>query len=377
MPPVRVLHVVGQMNRGGLETWLMHVLRHVDRDRVRMDFLVTREPPGEYDDEIRSRGSSVVVARGLPSNPALFARRVLSALRSRGPYGPYDVVHSHLNHFSGFVLALARGAAVPVRIAHSHTDTSSLDAPASLRRRWYLKAMDAALQRCATLGLAVSAEAAASLFGPRWRDDARFRVLRCGLDFGPFSVAPDAAVRGDMGVPSDALVFGHVGRFDENKNQGFLVRVLAAALARDARAHLLLVGGGPLRATVEGEAARLGVRERVAFAGVRADVPRVLRASDVFLFPSLHEGLPLVGLEAQAAGLPIVSSDRVTREVVVIPELFTWVSPLESPERWAEAALAAVARRVAPDRAVARLEQSEFSLARSISGLLHAYGAAA
>lgn len=370
MRPVRVLHVVAQMNRGGIETWLMQVLRNVDPKRVRMEFLTTRAAPGHYDDEIGALGSAVVTCES-PSSPALFAERFLAVLARRGPY---DVVHSHIHHFSGFVLALARVGAVPIRVAHSHLDTQQMDAEADLRRRVYLVSMTAALRAFSTHGLAVSAPAAEALFGPKWRGDPRWEIARCGLDFRAFRAPTDvAAVRAELGIPPDAVVLGHVGRFETQKNHELLLRIAAAAIRREPRAFLVLVGDGPLRERVDAAATRLGVRDRVVFAKVRADVARVLRAFDVFVLPSLREGLPLVALEAQAAGLAIVLSDCITREVVVVPELFTWRSLADSPDAWAEAALSAALQGRPVIDTVAALDQSEFSLSRSISSLLDVY----
>ncbi len=373
MASVRVLHVVGQMNLGGIETWLVQVLRRADRARVRMDFLVSTAQPGHYDEELRRLGAAVIPCES-PSNPPRYARRFLEVLRGRGPY---DVVHSHVHHFSGFVLSLARHARVPVRIAHAHSDTRSADAGVDAPRRLYLAAMRTALRLSATRGFAVSAEAAAALFGPRWRADPRWRVARCGIDLEPFRARVDAAaVRAELGVPPDAVVLGHAGRLDPLKNHALLLRMVRDAARLDGRAFLLLVGDGPIRGRLEADAASLGVRDRVVFAGARGDVPRVLRAMDVFVMPSLREGLPLAVLEAQAAGLPVVLSDRITDEVEVIPELFTRRSLSAPASAWAEAALAAAAaRRLRDSEAIARLERSDFSLARSLESLLEAYGA--
>jgi glycosyltransferase involved in cell wall biosynthesis len=374
MAPVRVLQVVAQMNRGGIETWLMQVLRHLDPQRIRMEFLVTRAAPGHYDAEIRALGSTTIPCE-TPAQPARFTGRMLRVLRARGPY---DVVHSHVHHFSGVVLAVARCGGVPVRIAHSHLDTADADKAAPPARRLYLGLMRRALDWSATHGLAVSEVAAVALFGARWRSDPRFEIARCGLDFEVFSGPEDsAAVRAELGLPADALVLVHVGRFDPQKNHALLLRVAAAVFAQEPGARLLMLGDGPLRAGVEDEAARLRIRDRVVFAGVRTDVARVLHACDVFVFPSVREGLPLVGLEAQAAGLPIVLSDIITREVVVLPDLFTWRSISDPPERWAEAVLAAAHRRAPVAKAVAALEASEFSMVRSLPALLDVYRRAA
>lgn len=371
MVPVRVLHVVGRMDRGGVETWLVQLLHAADPHRVRMEFLTSSAEPGHYDGEIASAGSAVIPCER-PSAPLAYARRLQRVLRERGPY---DVVHSHLHHFSGLALAVAAREGVRVRIAHSHLDTRRVDAEARLPRRLYLQAMNAALRRHATRGLAASEVAATALFGERWREDPRWSIARYGLDFGPFRGPVDAsAVRASLGVPAGSLVVGHVGRFDPQKNHALLVRIAEEAIRREPRAIFVLVGTGPLRPAVEAEVARRGLSGHVIFAGVRADVPRLLRTFDALVFPSLHEGLPLVGLEAQAAGLPTVLSDAVTREVAVLPELLTWRSLGDPVSAWADAVLEAALRPERPRDAAAVLERSEFSVARSMETLLQVYG---
>src|SRR6266702_5478395 len=169
--PIRVLQVVARMHRGGVETWLMQVLRHLDRSLVQMDFVITQPGPADYDEEIRTLGSSIWPC---PLRPDLlrFTRELRTVLSVKGPY---RVVHSHLHHFSGFVLGLARHAGVPVRLAHSHLDSASEDASAGVARRAYLGLMKAAVRRYATGGLSVSAAAATALFGEDWRADERWR----------------------------------------------------------------------------------------------------------------------------------------------------------------------------------------------------------
>jgi glycosyltransferase involved in cell wall biosynthesis len=370
---VRVLHVIGRMNRGGVETWLMQLLRTVDRERLELHFAVTKPERGHYDDEIRELGARIFPCPGA-SGPFEFGRRFLAVLRDEGPW---DVVHSHLHHYSGLVLALARRAGVGIRVAHSHTDSSREDARASAARALYLRLTEAAIRRWATHGLAASDAAARALFGPAWREDPRFRVSHCGLDFRAFRAPLDRdATRRELGIPADALVIGHVGRFDPVKNHAFLLRVAAAVLRDEPRAFVVLVGDGELRPAIEAEADRLGIRARAVFPGLRSDVARLLRAFDVFLFPSLHEGLPLVGLEAQAAGLPIVLSDTITPELAVVPELFTWRSLSEPPQAWAASVLAAASAHGRVPDPLGALERSDFSVFHSLRALEATYGAA-
>lgn len=372
MAPVRVLHVVGQMKRAGVETWLMQLLRNLDRTRVQLEFLALDPGAGHYDPEIRALGSEVIGCPR-PSNPLRFGRRLLAILRDRR----YGAVHSHVHHFSGFVLGVARRARVPIRIAHSHLDTSREDGGAGPGRRLYLAAMKTGIRRYATHGLAVSEAAAAALFGRRWREDPRWSVLRCAIDFSPFRAPLDReAVRAALGLPPGAVAVVHVGRFDEQKNHRFLVRIAAEVLRREPTARFVLVGEGPLRPAAEAEAARLGMGDRLIFAGVRSDVPQILRACDLFLLPSLYEGLPLVGLEAQAAGLPVVLSDHITRELAVVPDLFGWRSLAEPPEAWAATVVDMLRRpHTSAAGALAALERSDFSLQRSLHLLEELYGA--
>jgi glycosyltransferase involved in cell wall biosynthesis len=170
-------------------------------------------------------------------------------------------------------------------------------------------------------------------------------------------------------------VIGHVGRFDVSKNHSFLLRVAAEVVRHEPRAFFVLVGDGPLRAEIEAECERAGLRDRFLFTGVRTDVPRLLRSFDAFLFPSLREGLPLVGIEAQAASLPIVLSETITPEVVVVPTLFRWLSLAEPPSIWA-ATVRSVLRqpRLPQGAALCALERSDFDLRHSLRTLESAYG---
>jgi glycosyltransferase involved in cell wall biosynthesis len=374
MSAVRVLHLVGAMNPGGIETWLLHVLRILDRQRFRVDFMVSTDQQSTYDSDLVSLGSRIIPCLG-HRNPWSYGRKFRRILRDEGPY---DIIHSHMAHFSGFALRLAHRAGVRVRIAHSHSDISADNARASLPRKLYLALMGRWLARYSTCGLAASGKAAASLYGPGWRSDPRWRLLYCGIDLTPFEQAPDpVAVRAELGLPAASFVLGHVGRFVEAKNHPFLVEIAAEVIRREPRARLLLVGDGPLRPAVERQVAEAGLTDHVLFAGGgRRDVPRLLLgAVDVFVMPSLYEGLPLGGLEAQAAGLPCVLSEAITPEVVHIPRLVQWLSLAQPASHWAEAVLAA--RQAKADtsqaEALALMRQSPFDIRASVRELEQLY----
>ncbi len=154
--------------------------------------------------------------------PLAYARALLRAILKTE--GPFDVVHSHVHSYSGLVLRAARQVGVPQRIAHSHCDTTMIDARSNVLRRAYLSLMSSWLHRHATLGLAVSRQAAVSLFGANWFADPRWQISYCGIDVAPFRASADRAdVRSEFNIPERAFVVGHVGRFDYQKNHKLLI----------------------------------------------------------------------------------------------------------------------------------------------------------
>ncbi len=329
--PIRVLHVVGRMQRGGVETLLMHTIRHIDRERCLNDLVVHSPEPGDYDEEFRALGGRITVCAG-PDQPLQYSHKLARILRDQGPY---DVVHSHVHYFSGFVLRIARRAGVPVRIAHSHT-VAGQDESASLTRRTYVAAAKWLIAGHATAGLAASEEAAEDLFGPYWESDPRFEVFRFGIDLTPFLCEPDkSAIRRELGISGDAFVVGHVGRFCHEKNHTFLLQIAHELLSRDASTRLLLVGDGDLRAAVDYEVRAQGIAGSVIFTGSRSDVPRLLSAMDVFVLPSRIEGLPVAVVEAVAAGLPCVVSEAVPESC--LEDGVARLSLARSASDWADA----------------------------------------
>lgn len=377
--PLKVLHVLGRMNRGGAEAWLMHALRSIDRQEVMFDFLVNSAEPGAFDGEIRDLGGRVIVCNGHQFVPG-YASKFIRAL---GENGPYDVVHSHVHHFSAITLALSRVAGVPVRIAHSHNDTRLANSKRGLQRQSYLRATEMLIRRCMTNGIGVSALAAEDLFGKKWSEDRRVQILYCGIDLAPFAAPPDKSrVREELGLPPEARVIGHVANFSPAKNHSFLLQIAAAAMNKNESVWLVLIGEGPLRCEIERQARQLGIRSRTKFLGSRPDVPRLMAgAMDVFVLPSLWEGLPLVAVEAQAAGLPCVLSSRITPECQVDGATVLRCDPDDAAEVWADTALElANAGRHAvhgPRRSsTQRAPIEKFSIQNSIHALTKVYGVA-
>jgi glycosyltransferase involved in cell wall biosynthesis len=360
----RALHILGSLNPGGVERWLRDSVRRRGESAWGFDFCLLGEGRGAYAPELEALGCRVLACPLTPR--ATFAARLFSLLRRER----YDVVHSHVHHFSGLVLAVAYAAAVPVRVAHSHTCEP---AGGPVARRLYRRGMQALLERSMTAGFACS-EQAAGFAGAAVR--SRLEILACGIDLEAFRNPRPyrARLRRQLGVPGDALVVGSVGRLAPEKNQAFLLRVAARLANELPRLRVAIVGGGS-RAALEDLARRLGLEGRVVFTGPRDDVPELLGgAFDAFALPSLREGLPAVVLEAQAAGLPCVVSDQTPAEAIVTPGNVERIGLHQGIETWAAALARALGRpRWDGDDACQRLRQRGFDVSTSFRALTGTY----
>ncbi|HLJ17593.1 MAG TPA: glycosyltransferase [Bryobacteraceae bacterium] len=369
--PLRILQVVGETNRGGAETWLLHVLRHSDRTRVQMDFLVHTQTRGAYDAELTSLGARVLVCEH-PRNPIRYFRNLRRLWRE---YGPYDVVHSHVDYFGGFVLFYAALLGARVRVAHSHNDTRGVDRAAGFWRRLYTRLMRFSIRIWATAGAATSPAAAATLFGEYWARDSRWRVMPACIDLSPFEAAVNRHdMRRELGIADGAIVVGHVGRFVEQKNQRFLVDIAEIAAQQNTRILFVLVGDGPTKASVEAAIAERRLQEKFLVLPGRDDVPRLmLGVFDCFLFPSLYEGLGLAAVEAQAAGLLCYVSTGVPVEAIAVPALVERIPLSTGAAHWAEKILDALQSTSVQVAALDAVRSAGFDIQRNARRLTEFY----
>jgi len=367
--PRRVLHIIGCMSPGGVENWLMRLLRKANHKILQMDFCVNK-PQGFYEEEIKALGSKVIYC---PVKPFLtHPHRLARILREN----QYDVVHSHGWLFSGITLKVAHHCNIPVRIAHSHT-TGDKYSP-TLYRKCYGILMRRLIMKHSTHCLGCGKAAAAALFGPNWRN-----IDKCGIvyycfddeDFRP-GQRPSISKK-DFGIPGDAVVIGHAGNFRPAKNHTFLLDIAAEITKYQPKAWLFLAGDGELRKQTEVKAERLGISDRVIFAGARKDVPQLMmHLFDVLVFPSIYEGLPLTLFEAATTGLRVVCSDVITREVSEpLPEAFTYLPLSLSAEQWAQKVNQVLAEgRIPHEYAYQKYKNSHFSLEHSLRELNAYYG---
>lgn len=325
---MRVLQVLASLDRGGAESVVMDWLRRIDRERVMFDIVVNDDKDSyAFEEEARALGCNIIRAPRFKLWNAL--PYALWWYRCLARHSEWQIVHAHHTVPAFSYLAIARGMD-KVTIAHSHTAgrDRSLAGVARDMLTWPLR-------HVAQLHLACSKLAADWMFGGRTATRVLFNGVE--LDRFAFDDARRLRVRQEFGL-SDALVVGHVGRFNLPKNHLRLLRIFAEVVSRDPRARLILVGDGVLRPQIEADIASLGLEGRVVMAGVRPDVPAMLSAMDVLLFPSHYEGLPVTVVEAQASGLPCVVSDAVTTEVG-LTNLVRFFPLDESDDTWADATL--------------------------------------
>ena len=368
--PRRVLHFIGCMTPGGAENWLMKLLRKADSNILQMDFCVANPQKGLYEEEITSLGSKIIRCELKPF--LTYQHRLSRILREN----EYDVVHSHGWLFSGIILKVADNSNVPVRIAYSHTTRDQYQL--TLYRKFYGRLMRRMIMKHATHCLGCCSEAASALFGKECKQIDKCGVLYTSVDVEAFRPSQKPSVtKADFGIPSDALVIGHVGIFRLAKNHTFLLEIAAEIIKRQPKAYIFLAGDGTLRPEAEAKAERLGISDRIIFAGNRNDVPQLMmHLFDVLLFPSIYEGMPLTMVEAVAAGLRVVCSDVISREASeVLPEAFTHL-PLDlGAEQWAEKAMEIIEEgRISHEYAYNQVKNSHFSVDYSLKELCTVYG---
>lgn len=320
---IRILHVVTHMNRGGLETMIMNYYRNMDREKIQFDFLVHRMEKADYDDEILSMGGRIHRISRL--NP--FDRNYRSELNGFfKQHKEYKIVHVHQDCLSSIILKAAKKNDVQVRIAHSHSSGQDKNI------KYLVKLIyRQSIPKYATHLMACSQEAGKWMFR-----GAEFQIINNAIDAKMYSFdeTKRIIVRENLGIQNNELLIGHVGRFCYPKNHKFLVDIFEQVIQKE-RAKLVLIGEGELRLEIEKKVEELGVTDKVIFTGLRSDVSDLMQAMDVFVFPSHYEGLPVTLIEAQAAGLPCLISNRVPIECkktdLVEQELLS-----KSAEEWAK-----------------------------------------
>ncbi len=384
--PTRVLQIIDTFSMGGAETWLIEALRHCARSGdVQSDFLMTSGNRGIFDDEAASLGAKLHYLAYNRRNLLNFVRGFRRILRE----GAYDAIHDHQDYTAGWHFLMGGRYIPPRRIVHVHNPSYTI-------RLTY--GVTAARRATIALGRHLIARSATHLAGTSRQiltefgfDDLMFAdipkgALHCGFDTSRFLgdvVAAKKSLCNEFGWPDGAPVILMAGRMDESpdlghprnhKNTGFALHVVMAAMKRSPEIRAIFAGKiSAALPVLEARVANAGLTGRIVFTGVRTDIAHLMHGADLLLFPSRGEGLGMVAVEAQSAGLPVLASTAVPRECLVISDAVQFREIAQGPEAWAEAALALI--QLPRDAALAnrRVSASAFSIQNSANGLANLY----
>ncbi|WP_335424345.1 glycosyltransferase family 1 protein [Bacillus sp. JJ1566] len=363
--PKRILHIVGAMNRAGTETMLMNIYRNIERKKVQFDFISYSQQDAHYDEEIRSLGGKVIKLSKTQS-----IKELVQTIKENGPY---DAVHSHTLFHCGTANIAAKLAGIKIRIAHAHT---TLDHSNSVIRKFYIKVMRNIILNFSTHYLACSNQAGRYLFGEMVLRKPNYTFFPNLIDYKNFIEIDTDKVeqfKKEAGLEGSKIV-GHIGRFIEPKNHKFLLDVLKNLIKRDSKIKLLLVGDGDLRQEIEEQAKIEGLYNHIKFVGVRSDISTILHSMDVFVFPSIYEGLGLVLLEAQASGVPCIVSEAIQPEADLKIDLVSRVHLEDGTVAWANKILEVMGKKESnKDKIISGFEKNGYEVQKGISNLMELY----
>jgi len=384
-PSLRVLHVISSLGMGGVETWIMSLIklsRSLSNELkydVQFDICLTSGQKSVFDDDAKSYGVKLHYIEFSRSNFNGFTR----AFRSMLVKGNYHAIHDHQDCLAGLHLLIGIGCLPPVKIVHVHSPLIHIESYASgwLRKSTIIFAkLAVALLASHVFGTSSQALTEYGFDGPIYRHK-KPRALHCGFDIKRFSGTYEKrhkTICSEFMFPASAKVLLFVGRLEANKNHknpGFALEVLKESVKQDPSIRLLMVGeNSSCKKKWEGIAQSFGIADKVLFLGIRHDVPELMQGSDLFLFPSVGEGLGMVAVEAQAAALRVLASDAVPNECAVIPGMVKFKSLQDGPESWA-AEVVSLMNMKRPDSLSSNkaVEDSPFSISTSLEDLINVY----
>lgn len=307
--PIRILHVVTHMNRAGLESMIMNYYRNIDRSQIQFDFLTHRNGEKDFDKEINSLGGKIYNLPKLNPFSISYLREINLFFKK---HKDYKIIHSHLDTMSTYPLKYAKKNGVPIRVAHAHNTSAEKNIKYLLK--YFSKKQ---MHKYATHYFSCSKDAGIWTFG-----DKKIKVLNNAIESNKFiyNKAVSIKIKEELKL-KDKFVIGHIGRFSKQKNHSYLIDIFYEVYKDNNNSALILIGEGELLGNIKSKVKQLGLDQNVFFLGLRSDIPDLLQAMDVFVFPSLFEGLGIAAIEAQAAGLPTIVSEAIPNEAFITQKI--------------------------------------------------------
>ena len=326
--PIRIAQIMGKMVGGGVESVVMNYYRNIDKTKIQFDFICDSDSTNIPLHEIKSLGGKVIL---IPPYQKIWQYH--KQLKKILKQNQYQIIHSHINTLSVFPLHLAKKIGIPIRIAHSHSTTSKKE-----WKRNFLKQILRPFSKIyATHYFCCSELAGRWQFGNSLYEEGKVFLMKNAINLEKFKFNNEIRknIRQELNLGDDTLVIGHIGRFVSVKNHQFLLKIFNEIHKKNKKSVLLLTGQGPLENEVMEKARQLKLDKFVIHLGQRNDINQIYQALDIFLLPSLYEGLPVVGIEAQASGLLCFLSNNVTRETKIL-KTTTFVSLEKDEKEWSE-----------------------------------------
>jgi len=324
--PLVIAQIMGKWIGGGVEAVVMNYYRHIDHSKIQFDFICDEDSTNIPYEEIKKYGGKVIL---IPPYQKVFKyQKELGRVLKEGKY---EIIHSHINTLSVFPLRVAKKVGVPVRIAHSHSTSN--------KKEWKKNLIKNVLRPFskvyATDYMCCSEFAGRYLFGNKMYAQGKVYLLNNAIDVDKFvyneNIREDK--RKELGIDDNTLVIGHIGRFVAQKNHTFLIDIFNEVHKENENAILLLIGQGPLEEQIREKVEQLNLTKCVKFLGQREDTNELYQAMDMFVLPSLYEGLGMVLIEAQCAGLPCIASSEIP-SIAKITENFEFLNLKESVSKW-------------------------------------------
>lgn len=330
--PIRILHVIGIMNRGGAESMIMNLYRNIDREKIQFDFVVHTEEKAAFDDEIVQLGGKIFHCPKLRGkNYFTYTKWWNDFFKKDGEV--YGIVHGHIGSTAAIYLGIAKKYG-KYAIAHSHSSGTDY----SLKKLLY-DIISYNTRYIADYFFACSEAAGKDRFGVRVTNNKQnYSVINNAIDTRNFAYNEKNRIemRNELGLSDEELVVGHVGRFTSEKNHEFILDIFRQLLCKRNNVKLILIGDGPLRKDIERKALEHNIMNNILFMGVRSDVNKLMQAMDILVFPSIYEGLPVTLVEAQTSGLPCLISSAIPNECILTSNVVTVCSLDESAAVWAD-----------------------------------------
>ena len=328
---VRVLQVIGIMNRGGAEAMIMNLYRNIDRDKIQFDFVENTYAEAVFDEEIRKLGGTIFHCPHFNGKNYVQYKKWWKNFFEEHK-GEYQIVHGHIGSTAAIYLKEAKKSGV-YAIAHSHNSGTDHSIKSFLYNVISYPTRD-----IADYFFACSEVAGKDRFGKCVTESSNYRVIHNAIDTSEFRFRSEIRkkTREQLNIGEETAVIGHIGRFDIQKNHKFLVEIMKAVKDRKQNTIFLFVGDGELRPMIEKLVKEKKIEKNCIFLGVRNDVQDLIQAMDLLVFPSLHEGLPVTLVETQTAGLPCGITDKVPKESILTENLVSVMSLEDSAEIWAD-----------------------------------------